>query len=277
MKAGDLIKKLADKTGADLTALEAEITQQLSAIDIDDALAEKISNSLLTANEAKNSPDIKSHFYANFADGFDRQLDDSFKSLGLTDEVIAELKASEPKTSKRTSLYAAKVSELQKELAKSQGKGNDEKALKLAEDLKDAQSQLRASIDTNTKLVTDHLDKEIDWRLGSELSNYELKKSIPSEYKSEIASRAVKDFLKTNDAKMVLENGVLKLKRASDSSLEVTDFDLKTALNKSLSEKDLIETAIAASPSQPVIVEAGNKGSNYQSENFRKAAEMMNH
>lgn len=274
MKAGDLIKQLAVKTGTDLTSIEEVITQ-LGAIDIEDAIAEKMTSNLITSTEAKNNPDIKGHFYSQFADGFDKQLDDNFKKLGLTDEVIAELKAAEPKSSKRTSLYADKVAEIQKDLVKANGKGNDEKAKQLEGELKDAKEALRLSIEQSTSLVNKHYEKEIDWNIGSKLSGHKLKEAIPAEFRTSIALETFKEYLKAKDAKVVLENGKMKLKRASDPTLDVTDFDFDTALSKSLADKNLLDTAVPPPNPKTVEVVAGRKVNNVALDNITKAREMM--
>lgn len=273
MKAGDLIKTLAGKTG---TEIPEEVLTQLSAIDIDDTLAENLSSNLITSTEAKNNPQIKGHYYAQLMDGFDKQQEDVFKKLGLTDEQIVELKTAEPKSGKRALLYADKIIELQKDIVKNSGKGNDEKAKQLEVELKEAKQALQASIDQSTNLVAQHYDKEIDWKLGSELSSLKLKEAIPAEYRGSLALSAIKDYLKTNDAKIVLENGVPKLKRASDPSLDVTDFDLKTAINKSLAEKQLLETAVVVDKKDPIIIHSQQKKVNTVAlDNINKAREMM--
>lgn len=273
MKAGDLIKILAGKTG---TEIPEEVLTQLGAIDIDDTIAENLQTNLITSKEARNNPEIKGHYYAQLADGFDKQQEEVFKKLGLTDEILSELKAAEPKSGKRALLYADKIVELQKDLVKANGKGNDEKAKQLEIDLKEAKESLRLSIEQSTNLVSQHYDKEIDWRLGSELSALELKKAIPAEYRNGLALNAVKEYLKGKDAKIVLENGVTKLKRASDPSLDVTDFDLKTAINKSLAEKELLETAIPAPKKETIVIPGQTKKVNTVAlDNINKAREMM--
>ena len=276
MLLGEMITNLATKVGTD-SANESlkQLISLTATIEIDEDLARTFESSLLTVNEAKNNPDIKSKFFSEFADATDKELTLAFKGLGLSDEQINELKASEPKTFKRISKLTDEANKLIE--AKTKASGNDDKLKALDEQYKSKISELSNQVESfktaNIDLVNQSVNKEIDWNMSSFINQHKITESIPSEYRGTLAKQAVSDFFKSKDAKVVLQNGELKLKRLSDESLDVTDLDIKTGIQKALAEKNLLHVATVVTPTvtQQVTAPPTQKVNNTFAQNMAKA------
>jgi hypothetical protein len=276
MLLGELITTLATKVGTD-SANESlkQLISLTATIEIDEELAKTFESGLLTANEAKNNPDIKAKFFSEFADATDKELTLAFKGLGLSDEQINELKASEPKTFKRISKLTDEANKLIE--AKTKASGNDEKMKALDLEYKSKISELSNQVESfksaNIDLVNQSINKEIDWNMSSFINQHKISESIPSEYRGTLAKQAVSDFFKSKDAKVVLQNGELKLKRLSDESLDVTDLDIKTGIQKALAEKNLLHVATVTPPvvTQQAQAQATKPINNTFAQNLAKA------
>lgn len=276
MLLGELITTLAAKVGTDSANESLKTIIGLTAtIEIDEDLAKTFESGLLTANEAKNNPDIKAKFFSEFADATDKELTLAFKGLGLSDEQINELKASEPKTFKRISKLTDEANKLIE--AKTKAGGNDEKLKALDLEYKSKISELSNQVESfktaNIDLVNQSINKEIDWNMSSFINQHKITESIPSEYRGTLAKQAVNDFFKAKDAKVVLQNGELKLKRLSDESLDVTDLDIKTGIQKALAEKNLLHVATVTPPvvTQQAQAQATKPINNTFAQNMAKA------
>lgn len=276
MLLGEMITNLATKVGTD-SANESlkQLISLTATIEIDEELAKSFESGLLTANEAKNNPDIKAKFFSEFADATDKELTLAFKGLGLSDEQINELKASEPKTFKRISKLTDEANKLIE--AKTKASGNDEKMKALDLEYKTKISELSNQVESfktaNIDLVNQSINKEIDWNMSSFIGQHKITESIPSEYRGTLAKQAVNDFFKSKDAKVVLQNGELKLKRLSDESLDVTDLDIKTGIQKALAEKNLLHVATVVPPvvTQQANAQPTQKVNNTFAQNLAKA------
>jgi hypothetical protein len=256
MLLGELITNLATKVGieSDNESLKKAITS-IATIEIDEEVANKLSSSLLTEKEAKNNPEIKAKFFSEFADATDKELNQAFKGLGFSDEQLEQIKATEPKTFKRISKLSEEASKLIESAKKSTG--NDSKLKEIenqySQKIAELNSQVEAFKNENVNLVNKSIERELDWNFDNLISKHNISKAIPDEYRSTLAKQAVKDYLKSKDAKPVLVDGKVVLKRLSDESLDVTDLDFNTSVSKALAEKQLIEVAPNVTTNQKTV------------------------
>ena len=268
MLLGELITTLATKVGieSDNESLKKAITS-IATIEIDEETANKLSSGLLTEKEAKNNPEIKAKFFSEFADATDKELNQAFKGLGFSDEQLEQLKATEPKTFKRISKLSEEAKRLIDDAKKSTGNDSKLKDIESQYSLKinELNSQVEAFKNENVNLVNKSIERELDWNFDNLISQHKISQAIPSEYRSQLAKKAVKDYLKSKDAKTVLVDGKVVLKRLSDESLDVTDLDFNTSISKALAEKNLIEVtqSITTNPKQ-VIAEPSKQKSVFQ-------------
>ncbi len=249
MKISETLKKLAEKSGQ---TIDNEILSKLDLVEIDDAIAESMFTKLLSENEAKNNKSVKGHYFSQFADALDEQVIPQFKAFGITDERFAELKATEPSTHKRLNLLVADAKKLGESLIGADGT----KAKKLQEEyeakIQAINSEKEMLSKSNSDLLHSFNNERKDWVLESKLANINFNKSIPLEYQKELGKKAILDYLTSKDAQIKLENNSLKLKRLSDDSLDVTDFDLDSAIGKALADKQLIEVTQPKTIQQPI-------------------------
>jgi len=276
MLLGELITTLATKVGieSDNESLKKAITS-IATVEIDDETANKLQSSLLTEVEAKNSPSIKAKFFSEFSDGLDKQLQSEYKGIGLSEERIAEIFSTEPKTTKRISLLNE---EIKKEIATAKKAGANKAEIesleaKYKEQVQQALSEANQLKSINSDLLQKSIDREIDWNYDLGISKHKISESIPSEYRSQLAKQAIKDFLASKDAKTVLVDGKVKLKRLSDETLDVTDLDFDTAISKALADKNLLHVSTVIPPvtTQQVTSPQNQKLNNTFAQNLAKA------
>ena len=274
MLLGELITNLATKVGieSDNESLKKAITS-IATIEIDEEVANKLSSSLLTEKEAKNNPEIKAKFFSEFADATDKELNQAFKGLGFSDEQLEQIKATEPKTFKRISKLSEEASKLIESAKKSTG--NDSKLKEIenqySQKIAELNSQVEAYKNENLNLVNKTIEKELDWNFDNLISKHNISKAIPDEYRSTLAKQAVKDYLKSKDAKPVLVDGKVVLKRLSDESLDVTDLDFSTSVSKALAEKQLIEVAPNVTTNQKTVTVEPSKQKTVFQQNLERA------
>lgn len=274
MLLGELITTLATKVGieSDNESLKKAITS-IATIEIDEEVANKLSSSLLTEKEAKNNPEIKAKFFSEFADATDKELNQAFKGLGFSDEQLEQIKATEPKTFKRISKLSEEASKLIESAKKSTG--NDSKLKEIenqySQKIAELNSQVEAYKNENLNLVNKTIEKELDWNFDNLISKHNISKAIPDEYRSTLAKQAVKDYLKSKDAKPVLVDGKVVLKRLSDESLDVTDLDFSTSVSKALAEKQLIEVTQNVTTNQKTVTVEPSKQKSVFQQNLERA------
>lgn len=271
---GELITELATKAGvpSDSESLKQAV-QQINALTIEDDLASGIKSGLLSLNDAKNHPQVKGHFFAQFSDAVDSELETNLKKVGLSDEELAEVKQSEKSTFKRISAYAGKIKALQDKIASTSQTEDPEKYRKFENELNEQKALAAQAIEQARILESKYNEDRTDWQLQGLLGKHEISPSIPEQFRAKIAREAVSDFLRKQDAKMVYENGQLVMKRASDPSLAFSDMDAEKAVSRALAEANLLKKAEPVKPATPVAPVAPGT-LDVTSSNFEKARQM---
>lgn len=232
-----------------------------------------MSGGLFTEKEAKNNPEIKAKFFSEFADATDKELNQAFKGLGFSDEQLEQLKATEPKTFKRISKLSEEAKRLIEDAKKSTGNDSKLKDIESQYSLKinELNSQVEAFKNENVNLVNKSIERELDWNFDNLISKHNISKAIPDEYRSTLAKQAVKDYLKSKDAKPVLVDGKVVLKRLSDESLDVTDLDFNTSVSKALAEKQLLEVTQTITTNQKQVINEPSKQKTVFQQNLERA------
>ncbi len=223
-KLGELLNEAAVKAGipADHPGLK-----QLQALtmDVDDTITTAF-DGLMSLEGAKMNGKLKSHFIANFADGLDKNILEKAKEYGLSDEVIAEIKA-EHSTVKRANILLEKATAHIKETA-SKGKKGDEDTEKYKEAIKKLTDDI-------SKISKDYELKEKDLKTGFEserlmanienaFNKYKWSDSFPKEVRSDLAKLSLNKELNEIGAKVVRdEKGVMKLVQIKNPELDYLD------------------------------------------------------
>lgn len=243
MNLGDFLNTLAVNSGiatdsAELKALLSNTT--IAGYEIPDGIVSKIQSSHLTLDAAKNNTAVISHIKAQLYNGVDSELNSTLNELGVYDNLKADFD-NEKSTPKRMSLALKKIAALEKEKS---GAGKGDKDLLQAEinKLNSSIVDLKKNFDNEKlSLVSKHQDEILDYDLGNVLSayNYALPKEMAADLKIQTAKMILNKSLKEKDAKIVRENGALKLKRASQ------DIDYFDESNQKVDHKKFIDGVLA--------------------------------
>jgi hypothetical protein len=272
---GELITELATKAGvpSDSESLKQAVTQ-INALTIEDDLASGIKSGLMSLNDAKNHPQVKGHFFAQFSDAVDSELETNLRKVGLSDEELAEVKQAEKSTFKRISAYTGKIKALQDKMAQATKADDPEKYKKFEAELNEQKALAAQAIEASRMLEAKYNEERTDWQLQGLLSKHEISPSIPEQFRGKIAREALSDFLRKQDAKIVYDNGQLVMRRASDPSLAFPELDAEKAVSRALAEANLLKKAEPPKPANPASTFTPAPGNDVTSSNFEKARQM---
>lgn len=268
MNLGDLLNTLATNAGIkqDDEKLKAILSNAtISEYNIPDEVGSHIQSNLLTVEAAKNNPTLINHFRAQHFNGVDAELSKAFDELSLDESVRAELN-SEKSTPKRAALAIKKIAELEK--AKAGASKGDKAELQKEIDLlngklKTIVEQHKAQLE---ELSNKHTNDLIENDVNTLLSGY--KYSLPDEMdmglKLNTAKSVVNKYLEDKDAKLVRENGALKLVRKSTNTEYYDDkhsrVELKSLVDAALAQNKLLKTVEKTVQQPPAFHTAGNGG-----------------
>ena len=173
-KLQEFIKSLIVKAGGNVD--DEKIKTALTAIDenyeLQDDIATTIDHGLISIENAKNNhPVIKNHYTALAYNGLDSELDRLMEDEKFTEDIIAEIK-NEKSSTKRASLIARKIKELEA------SKANQDKAgtKALNEKISELQGLLRAEKDSINGIKTEYekklRDKDKSYHMRDLLAAY---------------------------------------------------------------------------------------------------------
>lgn len=222
MKLGDLFKSLATKAGVDVNDLatkNADFAGLLSlAAEVPDAVANQIETSLLTMDSAKSNGVLKSHYFAQLADGMDATLKKIAKKRQMPDDIWTQLEG-EKSTVKRMELLEDKLLELRD--AKDNATSKTEKGA-LQKQIEDLQNELRTTKEGHTSEL-DNQRKGFDARetelmveailAGKAFANKELPKGV----NVITAMTLIKQGLAKEGLQMVKKDGVIRILKQDGS------------------------------------------------------------
>lgn len=216
MKLGDLFKSLATKAGVDISDLakkNAEFAGLLTlAVEVPDDVATQIETSLLTLESAKSNGALKSHFFAQLADGFDATLEKIAKKRNLPDDVWATLKG-EKSSIKRMELLEDKLLELRD--AKDNATSKTEKG-QLQKQIEDLQAELRTTKEGHTTALEaerqNFSKKELDLTIEAMLAGKNfVNKELPKNVNIITAKTLINQALASGELQAVKKDGVIRI------------------------------------------------------------------
>ena len=217
----DFIVSLAKKAGLSIEdeSIKAILANDALKVPFDDALANTISNTLMSKAEAKNNIEIKSHFTANALDAVDRSLELMTATLELSDDEKAVYK--EKKTYERmdylNSIVNAKIE------AKTSAAGKDKNAIKdeYQKQLDAVKKQLEDVGKEKDLLNSNFTAKLGDMSFNSFLSTMEFDtERIPKDIVFTVAKQMTEKYLGEKGAKAVFDGEKWVLKNAASPDLE---------------------------------------------------------
>jgi len=248
MKIGDLLNTLAGKTGQQNSKELIDVLSRadMQQIDIPDVLAQQLVSDLLSLEGAKNNVTVKAHFRAEALNGVDTEIATLVKELGIEDEVFN----TEKDTYKKVRSLLPKV----KEMLSKKGDGDGANATLKAELQKqvvDLNAKLAQMNDVHktelSKVQQDHETKFMDWQVMNSLRNFKYANNdIPADVQLEIAKTLLSKELAKNEAKIVNENGVLRLMQTKDDSMRLYDKEHKPVEYSDFVSKILADSKLLA-------------------------------
>lgn len=239
----DTIKKLAEKSGIDITTEEHKLLlEEAAKIELPENT--DLLSPFILKTDAKNDPEIKNHFYGAFTSQIDSALLKSFGDLGLSKDALDDLKKTEPNTFKRIDLLTTKLKDYQKQISDpSVLKGEKDGLQKKVSDL-ESQITTLLEVHENEKkqLVERNESDKIDYHLKDVAREFKLIDSIPSAYKDTVMTQSIQKALADNGVKPILRDGKLVLVNAQDTSLAAKEgITLKSIVEKGFANDKLLD------------------------------------
>lgn len=248
----DLLKKLAEKSGIDITTEDFKPTLEvISKLELPEN-ADFLSAYILK-NDAKNDPEIKNHFYGQFANQFDSAVFKSFGDLGIDRDALEEIKKSEPSSFKRIDTLTAKAKEYIAKIADpSTLKGEKaEIQKKLEEALNEKRLLLETHENEKRQLVDLRENDMIQYQLEKASRDFKL---IDIPYRDTIATQSIQKSLDDHGVKVLLKDGKVALVNASDPTLSPKDgVTLKSIIEKGFANDKLLDLGVPATTTAATV------------------------
>lgn len=253
VKIGTLLNNLAKK--ANFNTDIPEFADLLSAnLEIPDDLNEALNSKLLTEESAKNNPALKKHFRSSILDGVDKNIVSLFEEFKFDEAARQEILGVE-NTYERVTALAKKVKDLE---AQKQAAGSNDKAQlqQTINQLNQEKAQLIKQYDDQIKQIRLDAQNEITSTLfRNSLAEVDLAEDqFDRETMLTLAEQRLNKELTAQGAKVVNNNGTLKLVQASDEAL---DFYRD---NKLVSYRDFRDEILSAAKIIKVNKPAGPTG-----------------
>lgn len=225
-KLGTLISSLAVKAGIDANSpalIDLLSKAELSNTEIADEIGNALDTSLISLEAAKHNPALKSHYFAQALNGIDAEAGRIMDEYGFEEDLKAEV-LSEKGTPKRISALAAKIKALEEKKAGAANKDKPDLTAKI-NDMQREKADLAKAMDAKIA--------EIQATHQSEMTGFAVKnilaakkyaaEHLPTDVNITTADVVLNRELATQGAKIVRENGALKLVSAQDSQMDFYD------------------------------------------------------
>lgn len=248
MKPGEFLNTMAEKIGKknDPRLTDFLSRADIQNMDIPDEVCNEIIGGLMSLEGAKNNLKVKNHFTASALNGVDSEIAEAVSQFGLDNSLFetekdtyVKLRILKSKLKEAVDKKPEKNSEAEKEIAELK-KAYNEVNRKMAETL-DAHKAEKSSIEEkyNNQVLT--------FLKGNHLKglNY-ADKDRPIDVQDKFAQLLIDEALAKRGAKVINDNGVLKLKSASDNSLEFYDESHKSLTYEDFVKKTLADSKILA-------------------------------
>lgn len=239
----DTFKKLAEKSGIDTSNEDYKLALTAISQIKTDFIPENtdLLGTYILKSDAKVDPEIKSHYYGQFATQFDSAVLKSYEAIGLSKDALEELKKNEPNSFKRLDQLTIKAQEHIAKIADpSTLKG--EKA-DLQKKLDELESKIKTTIDLHEvekrQFNQQIEEREIDYYLKDVSRDFKL---IDVPYRDTIIGQSIKKAFEENDVKPILKDGKVVLVNAKDASLNAKDgITFKSIIEKGFANDKLLD------------------------------------
>lgn len=251
MNLGDFLNNMAAKAGMqnDPALVDLLSSSELANTHIADEFANALDSSLMSLDGAKNNRDLLNHYKPIVLKAADEKLAILGEEYGIASEMQAE-QSTYKKIDLLKNRFAAKIAELESKAGK--GAQNEETA-KLVKQIEGLQKQIvevQTAKETElAQLREQHAKQQLDMLVNIELNGKRYANQDLGDTNITIGRALVEKALKEQNAVLVNEGGVLKLKQADNPQLDYVDSGFKPVTfgdftNRVLAEKHLLEVSV---------------------------------
>lgn len=242
----DFIVSLAEKAGIDTKdteLIDLLSKSDLAKVSIADGLTEKVNKSLITKEEAKNSPELKKHFYGNALDPINKKINAFFDEYQLDDATKSEI-LSDTSTYGQLEKTIRKIAELKEKQSNSGSKGEraelEKKINELASELSKVAKQKEEEKTSAINEITNRYENQLmNYQIDSIIGSKQLPGQFPKDIEMKIAREFVEKKLAEKNAIVKNIEGKLRLVSKDDEKLFIFD------AGKEVSYDSLTEMALA--------------------------------
>lgn len=242
----DFIVSLAEKAGIDTKdteLIDLLSKSDLAKVSIADGLTEKVNKSLITKEEAKNSPELKKHFYGNALDPINKKINAFFDEYQLDDATKSEI-LSDTSTYGQLEKTIRKIAELKEKQSNSGSKGEraelEKKINELASELSKVSKQKEEEKTSAINEITNRYENQLmNYQIDSIIGSKQLPGQFPKDIEMKIAREFVEKKLAEKNAIVKNIEGKLRLVSKDDEKLFIFD------AGKEVSYDSLTEMALA--------------------------------
>jgi hypothetical protein len=250
MNLGDFLNTLAAKSGMqnDPALVDLLSNSELANQHVSDDFANALDSSLMSLEGAKNNRDLLNHYKPIILKAADEKFAILAEKYGIVNEMQGE-QSTYKKIDILENRIAAKIAELENKVGK--GAQNEETA-KLVKQIENLQKQIievQTAKDTElAQLREQHTKQQLDMLVNIELNGKRYANQDLGDTNITIGRALVEKALKEQNAVLVNDGGVLKLKQADNPQLDYVDSGFKPVTfgdftNRVLAEKHLLEVS----------------------------------
>lgn len=248
MKPGDFLNTMAEKIGKknDPRLTDFLSRADIQNMDIPDEVCSEIIGGLMSLDGAKNNLKVKNHFTASALNGVDAEIAEAIAQFGLDStqfetekDTYAKLRTLKGKLKELIDKKPEKNSEAEKEIAELKKKYNEVNQ-KMAETLEAHKTEKGAIEEKYNNQVLTFLK-------GNHLKGLQYAdRERPVDVQDKFAQLLIDEALSKKSAKVVNDGGVLKLKSATDVSLDYFDESHKPVTYEDFVKKTLADSKMLA-------------------------------
>ena len=250
MNLGDFLNTLAAKSGMqnDPALVDLLSNSELANQHVSDDFANALDSSLMSLEGAKNNRDLLNHYKPIILKAADEKFAILAEKYGIVNEMQGE-QSTYKKIDILENRLAAKMAELESKAGKGAQSEETAKLVKQIENLQKQIIEVQTAKDTElAQLREQHTKQQLDMLVNIELNGKRYANQDLGDTNITIGRALVEKALKEQNAVLVNEGGVLKLKQADNPQLDYVDSGFKPVTfgdftNRVLAEKHLLEVS----------------------------------
>lgn len=250
MNLGDFLNNMAAKAGMqnDPALVDLLSSSELANTNIADEFANALDSSLMSLEGAKNNRDLLNHYKPIILKAADEKFAILAEKYGIVNEMQGE-QSTYKKIDILENRLAAKMAELESKAGKGAQSEETAKLVKQIEALQKQIIEVQTAKETELAQLRDqHNKQQLDMLVNIELNGKRYANQDLGDTNITIGRALVEKALKEQNAVLVNEGGVLKLKQADNPQLDYVDSGFKPVTfgdftNRVLAEKHLLEVS----------------------------------